>query len=52
MSEQIISADLVANHNSARQPALERDYASLGERLDRRGIAIDAEFFHLVADGV
>ncbi|TJV78303.1 MAG: sugar isomerase [Mesorhizobium sp.] len=42
MSEQIISADLVANHNSTRQPALERDYASLGERLDRRGIAIDA----------
>ncbi|QND58586.1 L-rhamnose catabolism isomerase [Mesorhizobium huakuii] len=42
MSETIISADLVASHNTARKPDLERDYASLGERLDRRGIAIDA----------
>ncbi|MER8434584.1 L-rhamnose catabolism isomerase [Mesorhizobium caraganae] len=42
MSETIISADLVASHNAARKPDLERDYASLGERLDRRGIVIDA----------
>ncbi|RUW76880.1 sugar isomerase, partial [Mesorhizobium sp. M2A.F.Ca.ET.067.02.1.1] len=42
MSETIIRADIVASHNTARQPDLEHDYASLGERLDRRGIAIDA----------
>ncbi len=42
MSETIISADLVASHNAARKADLERDYQSLGERLDRRGIAIDA----------
>ncbi|RTM02275.1 MAG: L-rhamnose catabolism isomerase [Hyphomicrobiales bacterium] len=42
MSETIISADLVGSHNAARKPDLERDYASLGERLDRRGIVIDA----------
>ncbi|TGQ44660.1 L-rhamnose catabolism isomerase [Mesorhizobium sp. M00.F.Ca.ET.216.01.1.1] len=42
MSETIISADLVDRHNAARKADLERDYQSLGERLDRRGIAIDA----------
>ncbi|QKC99085.1 L-rhamnose catabolism isomerase [Mesorhizobium sp. NZP2298] len=42
MSETIISADVVASHNAVRKVDLERDYASLGERLDRRGIAIDA----------
>ncbi|MBZ9992585.1 L-rhamnose catabolism isomerase [Mesorhizobium sp. BH1-1-4] len=42
MSELIISADIVASSNAAREADLERDYASLGERLDRRGIAIDA----------
>ncbi|MER8901749.1 L-rhamnose catabolism isomerase [Mesorhizobium sp. M0772] len=42
MSETIIAADLVSSHNAARKADLERDYASLGERLDRRGIAIDA----------
>ncbi|MER9351687.1 L-rhamnose catabolism isomerase [Mesorhizobium sp. M0514] len=42
MSETIIAADLVSSHNAQRKPDLERDYASLGERLDRRGIAIDA----------
>ncbi|RVC10110.1 sugar isomerase, partial [Mesorhizobium sp. M7A.F.Ca.AU.002.02.1.1] len=40
--EHIISADLVDKDNAARKANLERDYASLGERLDRRGIAIDA----------
>ncbi|BAB52107.1 MULTISPECIES: L-rhamnose catabolism isomerase [Mesorhizobium] len=42
MSETIISAEVVEKNNAARKPDLERDYASLGERLDRRGIAIDA----------
>ncbi|MER8414851.1 MULTISPECIES: L-rhamnose catabolism isomerase [unclassified Mesorhizobium] len=40
--EQIIAADTVDKDNAARKADLERDYASLGERLDRRGIAIDA----------
>jgi L-rhamnose isomerase/sugar isomerase len=40
--EQIISADLVDKDNAARKANLERDYASLGERLGRRGIAIDS----------
>lgn len=42
MSESIISADVVDKDNAARKADLERDYASLGGRLDRRGIAIDA----------
>jgi L-rhamnose isomerase/sugar isomerase len=42
VSETVISADLVDSHNAKLQANLERDYASLGERLDRRGIAIDA----------
>jgi L-rhamnose isomerase / sugar isomerase len=42
VSETIISADLVDKDNSTRKADLDRDYASLGERLDRRGIAIDA----------
>ncbi|RWH40675.1 MAG: sugar isomerase, partial [Mesorhizobium sp.] len=40
--EQIISADIVDKDNAAREADLKRDYDSLGERLDRRGIAIDA----------
>ena len=42
MSETIISAEIVDKDNAARKANLERDYQSLGERLDRRGIAIDA----------
>jgi L-rhamnose isomerase/sugar isomerase len=42
MTEQLISADVVSKHNAAREKDLRRDYESLGERLDRRGIAIDA----------
>jgi L-rhamnose isomerase/sugar isomerase len=42
MSETIIPADAVEKDNAARQKALRRDYESLGERLDRRGIEIDA----------
>ncbi|CAH2402388.1 L-rhamnose catabolism isomerase [Mesorhizobium escarrei] len=42
MSETIISADIIDKDNAARAADLKRDYDSLGERLDRRGIAIDA----------
>ncbi|MHA6643598.1 L-rhamnose catabolism isomerase [Mesorhizobium sp. A623] len=41
MTETIISADVVEKDNAAREADLRRDYESLGERLDRRGIAID-----------
>ena len=42
MTEQIIHADAVEKDNAAREADLRRDYESLGERLDRRGIEIDA----------
>ncbi|MBD0414918.1 L-rhamnose catabolism isomerase [Oryzicola mucosus] len=42
MTEQIISADIVAKHNASRQADLTRDYDALGERLSRRGIDIAA----------
>ncbi len=42
MTETIIAADVVDKDNDARKSALERDYAHLGEQLDRRGVAIDA----------
>ncbi|MBE7184484.1 MAG: L-rhamnose catabolism isomerase [Methylobacterium mesophilicum] len=42
MSETIIATDVVAANNAAREADLRRDYETLGERLDRRGIAIDA----------
>ena len=41
MTETIISADVVERDNAEREKALRRDYESLGERLDRRGIRID-----------
>ena len=41
MTETIVSADVVEKENAAREKALRRDYESLGERLDRRGIKID-----------
>jgi L-rhamnose isomerase/sugar isomerase len=41
MTEQLISSAVVEKHNAARKADLERDYASLGERLERRSIAID-----------
>ncbi|MGB3537081.1 MAG: L-rhamnose catabolism isomerase [Mesorhizobium sp.] len=41
MAETIIAADVVEHDNAARENDLRRDYESLGERLDRRGIAID-----------
>ena len=42
MTEQLIAADVVERDNAARKADLERDYAALGEQLDRRGIDIDA----------
>lgn len=42
MAETIIGADVVERDNATREADLRRDYESLGERLDRRGIAIDA----------
>ncbi|WP_394890628.1 L-rhamnose catabolism isomerase [Mesorhizobium sp. AaZ16] len=42
MPEQIIAADIVECDNAARAAELQRDYDSLGERLDRRGVAINA----------
>ena len=42
MAETIIAADVVEHDNAARENDLRRDYESLGERLDRCGIAIDA----------
>ena len=40
--EHIIDAALVERENAARAAFLRRDYETLGEQLDRRGIAIDA----------
>ena len=42
MTDQLIAADIVEAENQRRRAALERDYAHLGEQLDRRGISIDA----------
>ncbi|KRB01417.1 sugar isomerase [Devosia sp. Root685] len=42
MTEHIIDASIVAADNAKREADLRRDYETLGERLDRRGIAIDA----------
>ena len=42
MAEAIIAAEIVERDNVARKADLRRDYETLGERLDRRGIAIDA----------
>ncbi len=41
MTEHIIDASIVEADNSKREADLRRDYETLGERLDRRGIAID-----------
>ncbi|SMQ60696.1 L-rhamnose isomerase / sugar isomerase [Devosia lucknowensis] len=42
MTEHIIDPSIVAADNTRREADLRRDYETLGERLDRRGIAIDA----------
>src|SRR5690606_13160820 len=41
-TERIIDASVVEAENARRAADLRADYDSLGERLDRRGIAIDA----------
>jgi L-rhamnose isomerase/sugar isomerase len=40
--EHMIDTGLVEKENSAREAALRRDYDTLSEQLDRRGVAIDA----------
>jgi len=42
MSKHVIDPSLLERHNNARMPALKRDYETLGEQLDRRGVSIDA----------
>lgn len=42
MTEHIIDPSIVEADNTKREADLRRDYETLGERLDRRGIAIDA----------
>jgi L-rhamnose isomerase/sugar isomerase len=42
MTEQLIDASVVAAENEKRSTELRNDYDSLGERLDRRGVSIDA----------
>ena len=50
--ETIIETDIVSRENEARQTALKSDYAALGEKLARRGIAIDAVLAKVQAFGV
>jgi L-rhamnose isomerase/sugar isomerase len=52
MSEQMIDQGLVAEGNAKAEAALKRDYASLGEQLERHGIAIDAIKDKVAAFGV
>lgn len=52
MTESMIEANVVAKDNAAREKALKSDYATLGEQLDRRGIAIDAILKKVEAFGV
>ncbi|MFC6487826.1 L-rhamnose catabolism isomerase [Nitratireductor sp. GCM10026969] len=42
MTGKPIPADIIERENAARAAELRRDYETLGERLDRHGIAIDA----------
>ena len=42
MTEHIIDPSVVQAENAKHDANLRADYDSLGERLDRRGIAIDA----------
>jgi len=37
-----VSSDQISSHNALRIAALQEDYDSLGRRLERRGLAIDA----------
>ncbi len=52
MIEQPIAAELVEQDNQKRRDALARDYETLGERLDRRGVPIDAIAEKVAAFGV
>lgn len=36
-----VSTDLIAAHNDAQRPALEAEYAALGDKLARNGVSID-----------
>ncbi|NRP71716.1 Xylose isomerase [Ensifer psoraleae] len=49
---QMISKAVVEAQNASRRDALNRDYESLGERLARRGIAIDSIKEKVAAYGV
>jgi len=48
----MIDAALIDRENEARRISLKRDYDSLGERLDRKGIAIDDIKHKVAAYGV
>ncbi|GAB4512043.1 MAG: L-rhamnose catabolism isomerase [Roseibium sp.] len=48
----MIDQSLIARENEMRSADLTRDYETLGERLDRRGIAIDAVKAKVAAYGV
>lgn len=48
----LIDASLVSEQNQALEANLKRDYETLGERLDRRGIAIDTIKAKVAAYGV
>jgi L-rhamnose isomerase / sugar isomerase len=50
--ESMIDAGLVEKENAAREEALKRDYDHLGERLGRRGIAINEILDKVAAFGV
>ncbi|EAV45208.1 putative sugar isomerase protein [Roseibium aggregatum IAM 12614] len=48
----MIDTSLVAGENETRTADLKRDYETLGERLDRRGVSIDAVKEKVAAYGV
>ncbi len=48
----MIDTSLVAGENETRAADLKRDYETLGERLDRRGVSIDAVKAKVAAYGV
>nr|WP_298894719.1 TIM barrel protein [uncultured Altererythrobacter sp.] len=52
MTDLPISADLVADLNERSREAVAEDYAALGRKLERRGIAIDAVKDKVKAFGV
>jgi L-rhamnose isomerase / sugar isomerase len=52
MTEHLIDNSVIERHNAARTPSLKRDYETLGEQLDRRGVSIDAIKAKVAAFGV